>query len=87
MANVVDLLSSWKQLTKTNNYISLPYIVLHLFWFASSMVTPGVLVMMIVGATNLAYSGLSLHASLLINIAPVTLFVLVCFFAKSDFQV
>lgn len=51
------------------------------------MVTPGVLVMMIVGATNLAYSGLSLHASLLINIAPVTLFVLVCFFAKSDFQV
>jgi chitin synthase len=87
MANILDLLSDWRVITRNNDNVSIPYICLQLSWFVSSILTPGVLLLMIIGATNLAYPQLSLHAALLINLLPVVLFVIVCFFAKTEHQV
>ncbi|XP_060607660.1 chitin synthase chs-2-like [Ruditapes philippinarum] len=86
MANILDLLSDWRVITRNNDNVSIPYICLQLSWFVSSILTPGVLLLMIIGATNLAYPQLSLHAALLINLLPVVFFVLVCFFAKTEHQ-
>ncbi|XP_053385980.1 chitin synthase chs-2-like isoform X2 [Mercenaria mercenaria] len=86
MANIMDLLSDWRSVTKRNNYVTLPYIGLQAFWFLSSLVTPGVLLLMIVGAINLIYSDLSLIGSLLINLIPIVVFVLLCFFGSTDHQ-
>ncbi|XP_045178584.2 chitin synthase chs-2-like isoform X3 [Mercenaria mercenaria] len=86
MANILDLLSDWKVITDRNDNVSMPYIALQMSWFISSVITPGVLLLMIVGATNLAYPELSLHAALLINLAPVVLFVIICFCAKTEYQ-
>jgi len=53
----------------------------------SSILTPGTIFLMILGAINLAYPEVDLWVALLINIVPVAIMVLLCFKAKPDTQV
>lgn len=87
MANVMDLLADWRVLTKENKNISMLYMAYHLFLFATSVLTPGAIFLMILGAITLAYPALSLPMMLAVSVAPVALFVLVCLKAQSETQV
>jgi chitin synthase len=53
----------------------------------SSILTPGTIFLMVLGAINLAYPEIELWMALLVNAIPVAIMVLLCFKAKGDTQV
>lgn len=87
MANILDLLLDFKNVTKRNNDISMLYIMYQMLLMVSSILTPGTIFLMVLGALNMAYPSLSLYWALAINLLPVGIFILLCYLAKSDTQV
>ena len=53
----------------------------------SSILTPGTIFLLILGAINMAYPTIDLWVALLINLLPVTMMVVLCFISKSQVQV
>jgi len=87
MANVLDLLFDYKNVVKRNPDICTLYISYQVMMMVSSILTPGTIFLMIVGSINLAFPSLSLYNSLLINIIPIVIFVILIFFTKPNMQV
>lgn len=87
MANILDLLLDYKNVTRRNPDISMLYIAYQTLLMVSSILTPGTIFLMIIGAINLAFPTLNLYWCLLINVIPIVIFVLLIFFAKSETQV
>ena len=87
LLNVVDLLMDWKQVVKKNDDISSAYI---LYQFYSNivmvMVGPGFIVLMLIGASSLAF-GLSSTEALILNLVLVGTFIFACCFFKRDQQI
>ena len=54
---------------------------------ASTILTPGTIFLMVVGALTVAFPTMPLFGSLILNLLPVTLFVVLCFVAKTQTQV
>ncbi|KAH9523950.1 Chitin synthase, class 2, partial [Bulinus truncatus] len=86
IANIIDLLQSWKTITKKNKDITVLYLFYQLVLFISGMITPGTIFLLIVSAINTAYPEIPLYGALLINLIPVALFSIVCFKASPDTQ-
>jgi len=88
MANVFDLLKSWRQTTKVNENISMLYIFYQALLLGSSIVGPGTIFMMIVGSLDIALGGrLPLMWCFPINFVPLMIFILMCYFTKTKTQV
>ncbi|XP_041375040.1 chitin synthase chs-2-like [Gigantopelta aegis] len=83
MANILDLIQDWRQTTKKNEDISIMYMFYQLFLFCSSVVTPGTIFMLIVGAFNSVYH-FDITVAFVVNLIPVAIFVLLCFKAPSN---
>ncbi|KAL4217246.1 Chitin synthase 2 [Mactra antiquata] len=86
MANIMDLLMDFKNVTKRNNDISMLYIAYQMLLMVSSILTPGTIFLMVLSAINMAYPALSLYWALFLNLVPVVIFILLCFMSKSDIQ-
>ncbi|GFR70591.1 chitin synthase [Elysia marginata] len=86
MANILDLLSSWRLLIQTNENFSALYVLYQLLLFASSLLTPATIFLLIVGAFNTAFQQVDLVEALFINLSPVLLFLILCFLTKSKVQ-
>ncbi|GFO32467.1 chitin synthase c [Plakobranchus ocellatus] len=84
--SITDLLESWRTVTKKNEDISLLYIVYQSALMASSILTPGTIFMLIVGALTAAYPDIPLFGSFIINIIPVAALIVLVFTAKSSTQ-
>ena len=88
MANVLDLLMSWRHTCKVNENISFLYIVYQAVLLATSIVGPGIIFMMIVAALEVAMQDyLEIVGSAVLNVLPLFVFVVLCFVAKADTQV
>ncbi|XP_041374239.1 chitin synthase chs-2-like [Gigantopelta aegis] len=85
MANILDLIQDWRQTTKKNEDISIMYMFYQLFLFCSSVVTPGTIFMLIVGAFNSVYH-IDMTYAFVVNLVPVAIFVLLCFKAPNNAQ-
>ena len=86
MANILDLLIDSRTVIQKNDDISRLFIWYQIYLFISSIVTPGTIFLLIVGALLVGFNISPLFA-LLINLVPVTLFMLSCIFAKENVQV
>ncbi|KAL3854410.1 hypothetical protein ACJMK2_013680 [Sinanodonta woodiana] len=86
MANIIDLLTDWKNVTTKNPDISIMYILYQGLLMISSILTPGTIFLLVLGAINMAYPEIQLWVSMFINLGPVAIFVLLCFVAKSNIQ-
>ncbi|XP_053386745.1 chitin synthase chs-2-like isoform X3 [Mercenaria mercenaria] len=86
MANILDLLLDYKNVTKNNDDISVIYVAYQMLLMISSILTPGTIFLMITGALNMAYPSLSLYWALVLNVLPVAVFVVFCFVAKPNVQ-
>ncbi|XP_041374240.1 chitin synthase chs-2-like [Gigantopelta aegis] len=86
MANIMDLLQDWRHVIKVNENISGLYMTYQLLLFVSSVLTPGTIFLLIVGAVNTAFSSIDLLAALLVNLVPIVLFLVVCYTARTDIQ-
>lgn len=55
MANIMDILRSWRVLIKKNENFSALYVLYQLLLFVSSLLTPATIFLLIVGAFNTAF--------------------------------
>lgn len=90
MANIADLIGSWRQTTRVNENISILYIIYQSILLIGSIIGPGTIFLVMVGALQMAldkFVKLSFFESFLINLVPVLIFTILCFRAKADKQV
>ena len=87
MANILDLLMDGNTVRKNNQNISRPYIFYHLCLFISSILTPGTIFLLIMGAILTAFPTIEPWLALLLNGLPVAIFIISIFLAKEDTQV
>ncbi|XP_071149918.1 chitin synthase chs-2-like [Mytilus edulis] len=86
MANILDLLTDCRATVTQNQSISTLYMAYQLFLFISSLLTPGTIFLMIVGAIIVGFPSVPPWLSLTLNLIPVGLFMLSCIFTKSETQ-
>ncbi|XP_021365805.1 uncharacterized protein LOC110458442 isoform X2 [Mizuhopecten yessoensis] len=86
MANIMDLLMDWKNVTRKNEDISMLYILYQTFLMVSSILTPGTIFLMILGAITTGFPDINVWTAFGINLAPVILMVILCFVASSQTQ-
>ncbi|ESO97576.1 hypothetical protein LOTGIDRAFT_208748 [Lottia gigantea] len=86
MANIIDLLSSGNSLRNNNPNISVLYIMYQVFLFVSSILTPGTIFLLILGAFNTAYPTVPLYVALILNLLPVVVFIILCYSATENIQ-
>ena len=87
IANILDLILDWKNVTKKNGDISKLYIVYQMFLMICSTLTPGTIFLMILGSIHMAFPAIPPFAAMLVNLFPVAGMLILCFVAKPNTQV
>merc|ERR1719315_261291 len=82
MANIMDLLGDSKKTIAVNDNISLPYISYQTMLMAGTILGPGTIFLMLVGAFVAAFN-IGNWKSLEYNVIPLVIFIVVCFFSNS----
>ncbi|XP_044020427.1 chitin synthase chs-2 isoform X2 [Aphidius gifuensis] len=85
MANIMDLLMDSKRTIKINDNISLPYIAYQILLMGGTILGPGTIFLMLVGAFVAAFK-IDNWTSFYYNIIPILLFMLICFTCKAEIQ-
>ncbi|CAH2243522.1 jg9407 [Pararge aegeria aegeria] len=85
MANIFDLLADSKRTVEVNDNISTLYIVYQMMLMLGTILGPGTIFLMMIGAIN-AITGLSNLNALMLNSVPILLFLLICLTCKSEVQ-
>jgi chitin synthase len=86
MANIVDLLGDYKKTVAINDSISLPYIIYQGMLMFGTILGPGTIFLMLVGAMNAVFH-ISNWDSFVINMIPILLYIIICFTCKSEVQI
>ncbi|XP_073941848.1 hyaluronan synthase-like protein kkv isoform X4 [Choristoneura fumiferana] len=85
IANIMDLLVDYKHTIKINDNISSPYIAYQMMLMGGTILGPGTIFLMLVGAFVAAFR-IDNWTSFEYNLYPILLFMLVCFTMKSEIQ-
>ena len=85
IANIADLLGDAKNVVRKNEDISYLYIIYQIMLMVTTLLGPGMIFLMIVGAFPFAF-GWNAYASLGVNGAPLIVFILLCLFGKTKHQ-
>ncbi|XP_076671624.1 hyaluronan synthase-like protein kkv isoform X5 [Andrena cerasifolii] len=85
IANIMDLLMDAKRTIKINDNISLPYISYQILLMGGTILGPGTIFLMLVGAFVAAFK-IDNWTSFYYNIIPILLFMIICFTCKSSIQ-
>lgn len=85
LANIMDLLGDYKRTIKINENISLLYIFYQMLLMGGTILGPGTIFLMLVGAFNAAFK-IDNWTSFHYNIIPILGFMLVCFTCKANIQ-
>lgn len=85
MANILDLLLDSKQIVKANSSISMPYIVYQFMLMVGTILGPGTIFLMMVGALVSVFR-IDIWTSFLWNFLPLLFFMMLCYFAKQKYQ-
>ena len=83
MANILDLLSNYKLTCERNTDISKPYILYQAMLMLGTVLSPGTIFLMVVGAMN-SVMNFDTKYSLAINIVPILIFSIVCLVVKKN---
>nr|AUS84047.1 chitin synthase-1 [Tetranychus cinnabarinus] len=86
MANILDLLGDYKRTVAVNDHISLLYIVYQGMLMVGTILGPGTIFLMLVGAM-VAVFRMSNWDSFLFNLMPMLMFIVICFTCKNDMQI
>ena len=85
IANIFDLLMNYKQTVKINDNISLPYIWYQVMLIAGTIIGPGTIFLMLVGAFVAAFK-ISNWLSFYYNLIPIVTYIFVCMACKPSWQ-
>ncbi|XP_054158315.1 chitin synthase chs-2-like [Oppia nitens] len=83
MANIMDLLGDYKQTIAVNNNISKLYVLYQAMMMIGTVLSPGTIFLMVVGAVNIVL-GYTTDVSIVLNLIPVLLFSIVCIVIKNN---
>lgn len=86
MANIMDLLGDYKRTVAINDSISLPYIIYQGMLMFGTVLGPGTIFLMLVGAMNAVFH-ISNWDSFVINMIPIMIYMIICFTCKSEVQI
>ncbi|XP_065106046.1 chitin synthase 1 [Paramisgurnus dabryanus] len=86
LANTLDLLHSGAETVKRNTSISFIYILYQIFTVSSSILGPASVTLMIAGAFQFVF-GVPGTLSIIIAVIPPVVYMIICFVAKSNFQI
>jgi chitin synthase len=86
MANIIDLLKGYKNVVAVNESISIWYIFYQLVMLISSILGPGTIFLMVVGAISISFE-IDNKISLAIVTVPVVIFSIVCLVSRQEKQV
>ncbi|CAC5381089.1 CHS1 [Mytilus coruscus] len=87
MANILEIIQDWKNVTKNNENISFLYIVYQVILFVSTILTPGTIFMIIMGALIVGFDSIPTWLALILNLIPVIVFILMCLYTSIERQV
>lgn len=85
IANIMDLLMDSKRTIDVNDNISMPYIGYQILLMGGTILGPGTIFLMLVGAFVAAFQ-IDNWTSFYYNLYPILFFMLVCFTCKSNIQ-
>nr|XP_026487349.1 chitin synthase chs-2 isoform X1 [Vanessa tameamea] len=85
LANIMDLLVDYKHTIKINDNISTPYIAYQMMLMGGTILGPGTIFLMLVGAFVAAFR-IDNWTSFEYNLYPIAIFMFVCFTMKSEYQ-
>ncbi|GFO36900.1 chitin synthase [Plakobranchus ocellatus] len=86
LANILDLLGSWRNTTRLNDNISRLFILYQLILVVATIIAPSFLVLLITFALNTVL-GISTLWSYFLSIAPVALYIYICLKRSTDTQI
>lgn len=86
LANIVDLLKNYRKTVDINDSISVPYIIYQGMLIVGTILGPGTIFLMLVGAMNAVFH-ISNWDSFAINLIPIMLYIIICFTCESDIQI
>ncbi|CAC5405894.1 CHS1 [Mytilus coruscus] len=86
MANILEIIQDWKNVTKNNENISFLYIVYQFILFVSTILTPGTVFMIILGALIVGFESIPPWLALILNLIPVIVFILMCLYTSTERQ-
>ncbi len=86
IANIFDVLSDYKNITRVNEDISMLYICYQIMMMVGTVLGPGTITMMLSGAIAIAFS-IGDFDALLINLIPILGFIFICYVFPSNFQI
>ena len=84
--NVIDLLNNWNSVVDKNDNISTYYMIYQSFMLTASVIGPGSIILMLIGAFSMAF-GISDTLSLIINVVLVVIYMAACVFLRRDQQI
>merc|ERR1719204_1701034 len=86
LLNIADLIGDYKQVVEKNDDISLMYILYQGMMMVGTLIGPGSIILMLIGAFSLALN-LTNDEALIFNVVIVGVFIGACIFAKADHQI
>ncbi|KAK7010869.1 Chitin synthase class 2 [Biomphalaria glabrata] len=86
LANMMDLLASWRETVRLNDNISRIYVLYQFVLMASSILAPSTVVLMITSSYH-AVIGLSNMWAYILSILPVAIYTAVCLTTKTNTQI
>lgn len=87
LANILKIISNMFSVSKANANITKLYLIYHTFLFAASLITPGTIFLMILGATSLAFPEIPLWIAFVTNLLLISIVMLSCVCAEQKTQV
>lgn len=87
IVNFVDRLKNWDTFTRKSEQTSMLYIPYRTFIMMYSILTPGIVFLMISGSISTAFPSIPANAIFSVNALVVLKFALVCFVASKNTQV
>ena len=85
IANILDLLKNSKETIGINDNITWPYIVYQFVLMFGTIIGPGTIFLMLVGASVVVF-GISNYQAFFWNLVPIFFYVLTCMKAKPKWQ-
>lgn len=86
LANMMDLLASWRDTIRINDNISRPYMLYQFVLMASTIIAPSTVILMITGSYHSVFK-LDILESYLLSLLPVVIYLAICLTMKSDIQI
>ena len=86
LANIIDLVSSWMTTVHTNDNISSLFMFYQFILLSSSLLGPALVTLMIAGSYSAVFH-ISQWNGLLMAIAPVVLYIIICLKTKNQTQI